>query len=484
MSKLKPFCARLSLSVLMLVVLAGAGCDANAQAPSAAQMPAGSPTNGASAATSFSAASANEVPVHLLVDRSMLIKTVQKLTRIYITDPSILSAYAVSSNQVLVTAKAPGSTSIVIWDQTGDSQSYVVSSDVDINRLNTSIQESLPGQDIRVESDGSRILLSGVVGTSTASDAAAKLASLYSKDIFNALVINSSRIPQIRLKVRVIEVDRSKLTQFGVNIFNGAGNTLAQTSTLQFPSQLTSSAAGASAGSQSGIQTSIGNKSVSFSNPLNFLIYNSSINVGTMLQDLEDKQILQILAEPTLTTVDGQKASFLSGGEFPFPVVQGISGGLTSISIQFRPYGVKLEFTPQVNIDGTIQLTVTPEVSALDYTNAVSIDGYNIPALSTRRAETTVVLKNGQSFAISGLLDRRTTDAYSRTPGIASIPILGELFKSKSIDHSRTDLVVVVTPEVVDPSAKDAQVSEPNLPIPSLGPDSFDNSLPQKKDSK
>jgi pilus assembly protein CpaC len=203
-----------------------------------------------------------------------------------------------------------------------------------------------------------------------------------------------------------------------------------------------------------------------------------------MIQDLENKQVLQILAEPTITALSGQKASFLSGGEFPFPVVQGISGGLTSISVQFRPFGVKLDFTPDVNIDGTIQLNVAPEVSALDYTNAVSIDGYEIPALSTRRAETKVVLKSGQSFAISGLLDRRTTDEYSRTPGISSIPILGELFKSKSIDHSRTDLIVIVTPEIVDPISETVTVSEPKLPVQSLDPDAFDSGIAQPAKSK
>jgi pilus assembly protein CpaC len=198
-----------------------------------------------------------------------------------------------------------------------------------------------------------------------------------------------------------------------------------------------------------------------------------------MLQDLESRQVLQILAEPTITTLSGEKANFLAGGEFPFPVVQGGAGGLTSITIQFRPYGVKLEFLPTVNPDDSIQLKVAPEVSALDYTNAVQISGYTIPAISTRRAETQVVLRSGQSFAISGLLDKRTTDQLGRTPGISNIPVLGALFKSKNINHSTTEILVVVTPELVSPMGAEQTPKEPNLPIPTLDPKEFDQSLPQ-----
>lgn len=427
----------------------------------------------------FSAASPNETLLHVLVNRSLVVDSVQKFTRIYFSDPNIISAYTENPNQVLITAKAPGVSSLVVWDQSGRSQSYIISSDLDVDELKSSLRGKLPGQDIHVVSDGERVLLSGIVDSPSASEAADKLAAFYSKVIVNSIVVNSSRLHQIKLKVRVLEVDRSKLTQLGVNLFSTAGNTLAQTSTMQFPSQLTASKSGSATGTTSGTTTSIGNTLVSAVNPLNLILYNSSINLGAMLQDLEDKQVLQILAEPTLTTLDGEKASFLSGGEFPFPVVQGTSGGLASISVQFRPFGVKLDFTPKMNIDGTIELVVSPEVSALDYSNAVTIGGYEIPALSTRRAETQVVLKSGQSFAISGLLDRRTTDQFSKMPGIASIPILGELFKSKSIDNARTELVVVATPEIIDPASTTASPSEPVFPVPDLIPDTFDNTLHQ-----
>jgi pilus assembly protein CpaC len=179
--------------------------------------------------------------------------------------------------------------------------------------------------------------------------------------------------------------------------------------------------------------------------------------------------------------LSGQKASFLSGGEFPFPVVQGSSGGLTSITIQFRPYGVKLDFTPLVKGDGTIQLKVAPEVSALDYTNAVTISGYTIPALSTRRAETEVELRDGQSFAISGLLDHRTTDIFNKMPGIGDVPVLGQLFHSKSVNHSEVELMVVVTPTIVDPLSDATSPTLPKLPVPLLDPAQFDQKTGKRK---
>jgi pilus assembly protein CpaC len=209
--------------------------------------------------------------------------------------------------------------------------------------------------------------------------------------------------------------------------------------------------------------------------PLNLFLYSASQNVGATIKDLEQKQILQILAEPTLTTLSGNTARFLSGGEFPYPVVEGGGVGTSAaVSITFRPYGVKVEFTPTVTPDGSILLKVDPEVSALDFSNAVTISGFTVPALSTRRADTEVELRNGQSFAVSGLLDHRTTDNFSRIPGIASIPILGELFRSKSEQHSVVELVVIVTATIVDPLSSSGPVVEPKMAVPNLERNVFD----------
>jgi pilus assembly protein CpaC len=402
---------------------------------------------------------------HVLVGHSFFIKTGPRLKRVYISNPSVLTSLTSTPYEVLVTAKAPGVSSLVVWDASGNSTVYTVSADIDTRSLQQALDAVLPKQHIAVSALQDSIGLSGSVATQADADTALKLAQNYTKDIANSLKVVPPRVKQVELKVRFIEVDRVKLAQFGVN-FLSAGNNIASTSTQQFGLTTAATAAGTQA---------------TISNPLNLLLYNQSLNVGVAIQDLEQKQVIQILAEPTITAISGEKASFLSGGEFPFPVVQGGSGSYASVTVQFRPYGVKLDFTPTVNEDGTIRLKVAPEVSALDYTNEVEISGYTIPALSTRRAETDVELQSGQSFAISGLLDHRLTDQFSKMPGIASIPILGNLFRSKNVNRSVVELLVVVTPTVVDPLSAPSVITEPKNALPYIEPEQFDQELNQSK---
>ena len=410
--------------------------------------------------------------LHLVVGRSLFVNTKHRLSRVFVTNPAVLDSYTSSPNQIVLTAKAPGTSNLILWDETGQSQAYFVASDMNIDTLRDSLKEALPAENIDVRQSEGRIILSGTVGTDAAADAAVKLATLYSKDISNSMVVNSAGLKQVKLKVRILEVDRSKISQFAFNFFNQGGNNVVSTTTSQFPSSATVTAG------------SVAAKALSVTDPLNFLLYSSRLNVGATIQDLETMQVLQILAEPTITTMSGQKANFLAGGEFPFPVVQGSTGGQTAISVQFRPYGVKLEFTPVVNLDGSIDLKVAPEVSSLDYANAVTISGYTIPALATRKADTRVVLRSGQSFAITGLLNNQTTDQLAHTPGIASVPILGQLFKSKNINHSRTELLVVVTPTIVDPLTETLVPDEPKPPVPLVDTNAFDQALPKQKVKK
>ena len=416
-----------------------------------------------------------EHSIHVVAGHLLFLNTTVRIRRVYVSNPLVLDSYTVSPTQVVLTAKTPGLTSMVIWDENEQSQVYMVSCDLDVSALQASIRQRFPAETIQVEGSETKAILTGTVSTDLVADDAGKLASLFTKDLANSLVANPAKVKQVQLKVRIVEVDRSRLEQFGINIFNpGGGTTVGGGTTSQFP-VTTSLGSGSGGGSGSSL---VGTNTLSISDPLNFLFYSSRLNLGVTIKDLESKNILQILAEPTITTLSGQKANFLAGGEFPFPVVQGSSGGLTSVTIQFRPYGVKLEFTPIVNIDGTIALKVAPEVSALDYTNAVTISGYTIPALSTRRAETQVVLRDGQSFAISGLLDKRTTDSLGRTPGIASVPILGQLFKSKSVNLSTSELIVIVTPLIVDPLLDHSAPAEPVAVRPFMKSDAFDKSIP------
>ncbi len=423
------------------------------------------------AAATIHRAETDAQTVHVTVGHSFFLDTKSRLRKVYIADPLVLDSITLSPNEIIVTAMTPGLTSLILLDEDGHAQSYVVSSDIDVEGLRAAMLQAMRGDAVSVLGRVGRIVLSGKVTSSADSDAAVKLALLYSKDVANALTVTPVHPKQVRLQVRILEVDRSKALALGINLFNPGGNTsfLASTTTGQFPSSATLS--GASTGSSIGTLTT--------SSALNFMFYSAKLNLGETLQDLQSKQVLQILAEPTITTISGQTANFLSGGQFPFPVVQPGSGaGSTSVvTIQFREYGVKVEFTPVVNDDGTIRMKVAPEVSALDYTNSVTIGGSTIPALSTRKAETEVELRSDQSFAISGLLDQRTTDIMSKTPGAASIPILGNLFKSKNANHSTTELIVVVTPTVVDPLSDTSDPKQPDLPIPTLDTHAFDQSL-------
>ena len=453
-----------------------AACWAQAATPAeVAAVPNVGVTSIPGASASISRVTSGAELLHMVVGHSLFLNTRSRLRRVYVADPNILNSVTLSPNQIVVTAMIPGISSLVLMDEAGLAQSYVVSSDLDVTGLRAAMSEAMHGDAVNIEGSGDRVTLSGTVGSAELADTAVKLAGLYSKQVADALTIAPEHPKQVRLKVRILEVDRTRAQQYGINLFNPGGNTsfLAAATTSQYPSTatLSQSAPGANAIGQ-----------LTTSNPLNFMLYSSKLNLGTTIQDLESKQILQILAEPTITTISGQKADFLSGGEFPFPMVQpGGTGSAPVVTIQFRQYGVKLEFTPIVNDDGTIRLTVAPEVSSLDYTNSVTIGGFTVPALSTRKAETQVELRSDQSFAISGLLDQRTTDLLSKTPGVASIPILGALFKSKNVNHSTTELVVIVTPTLVDPLSEAEEPAQPEMPIPILNKGSFDKSLGKDK---
>ena len=415
----------------------------------------------------FNSETPSNTVTHMISGHSIFIDTKHRLAKVYVTNPEVLDSYTSSPNQVVLTAKKPGMSTLVLWDETGEAKTYQVSSDLNAEMLSDSIKKLMPDADIHVQSNENRVILTGTVGSVAHGEQVAKMAAIYTKDVMNSMVVNSSTTKQVKLEVRIVEVDRSKMSSFAFNFFSAGGNNLASTTTNQYGSTLSVTQGGTTGGKQ-----------VTLGNPLNFSLYSSRLNIGATLQDLATMQVLQILAEPTIVAISGEKGSFLAGGEFPFPVVQSSTTG-TAISIQFRSYGVKLDFTPFVNPDGTVELKVAPEVSALDYANAVNIAGYTIPAISTRRAETDVVVANGQTFAISGLLDRRTTDLYSKTPGIASVPILGQLFKSKGVTHADSELIVIVTPTIVDIHSSNIR-PEATPVIPFLDRKDFDNTVPGK----
>jgi len=409
--------------------------------------------------------SADPLTVHLIVGRALFLNSADKLRRVYVSNPAVLDAMTASLFEVVITAKAAGSSSLVLWTVGGQAQVYTVLADVDVSGLRESLDQALPGAHVEVAVQQGRIHLTGVVDSDAASEEAARLAGIYSKEVVNSLVVDPRHLPQVELQVRIAEIDRSKLTEFGINLFSLGKNSGAIT-TGQF--------------SPPSYQTQNGSNTAIISDYLNLFYFNFEHGLGTTIRDLQTKGVLQILAEPNLMTVHGKTARFLAGGQFPYPIVQpGGAGSVPTVTVQFQPYGVKLEFTPFVNSDGTIRLKVAPEVSALDYTNQVVIAGYVLPALSTRRAETEVELKDGES---SGILDNRTTDSLSKVPGIADVPVLGQLFRSKNLNRSTMELVVIVTPRIIDPlhPAEADAPSTPAMAVPFLQQQTFDRNLPKK----
>jgi len=440
------------------------------QPPAQQEPPAQEPTQQgrpAQAQTQQGTAPSEGQTLHVLVGKSVVVNVQAPLARVLSSNPAAVETIATSPTQVVVEGKSAGSSSLILWDQSGNSQMLDVVVDVDVTGLRSAIDRGYPNQHINVEADGGRLILSGVVSDSRAVDDLTKMASFYSPTVVNSLSLVASHDPQILLEVRFAEVDRTRIDQLGFNILStGATNTLGTISTQQF-------GAPTLGGTITGSKGSLG-----ISNVLNIFLFRPDLDLAATIQDLQQRSVLQILAQPNLLAMNGQKASFLSGGEFPFPVVQG-GAAAGAVTIQFRPFGVRLDFLGTIDLEqNVVRLHVAPEVSTLDFTNAVSISGFVVPALSTRRAETEIELKDGQSFGIAGLVDRREQAQFSKIPGIGDIPVLGQLFRSKSVNRSNSELLVLVTPHIVDPLHKEtAKPTGPTGPLPVVENQKFDKNL-------
>jgi pilus assembly protein CpaC len=401
--------------------------------------------------------------LHLLVGRSLVITSPSKIKRVSLADPSIAEAIVVSPFQVLLNGKAPGGVSLLLWDEQDQSQAFEVSVDIDILGLSQKIHEVFPTEPVQVDTSRDIVILSGHVSSPAVADKILEVVKSASPKVTNLMEVPPTPTGEILLEVKFADVNRTLETQLGINILSlpGAKN-IGTISTQQFsPPQLVSPSTGTGS---SGATSAIG-----LSNLLNIFIFRPDIDFAATIQALEQNNVLQILAEPNLMTESGKEASFLAGGEFPFPILQGTTGsGFAGITIQFKEFGVRLNFTPTLTPDGMIHLKVKPEVSSLDFTNALTIEGFLIPALTTNRAESDVQLRDGQSFAIAGLLDNRVTDQFDKIPWIGDVPILGKLFQSRSVTKSKNELLIVVTPRIVHPS--DSVLPTPAMPKAFLGP--------------
>jgi pilus assembly protein CpaC len=425
--------------------------------------------------------------LHLLVGRSLIITSPGRIKRVSVADPSIAEAIVVTPYQILLNGKAPGGVSLLIWDENDQSQAFEVSVDIDVLSLSEKIHEVFPSEPVVVESSKDAVMLSGKISSAAVADKILEVVKNATPKVTSLMQVPPPLTGEILLEVKFAEVDKSALQQLGVNLLFPGGSTLGAVSTQQFSPPIIQGQIGTLGGGASTSTPTTGTGTTTttsttfgLSNLLNIFLYNPSLNVGATIQALQTNDVLQILAEPNVLTVSGKEASFLAGGEFPYPVVQSTGGGtFPTISIQFKEFGVKLNFTPTIMPDGSIHLKVTPEVSALDFTNALVISGFTIPALSTRRVTSEMDLQDGQSFAIAGLMDNRVTEQFSKIPWIGDVPVLGKLFQSRSLQKTKDELLVVVTPRIVHPLAANQVPPGPTFPVSFLpGPTTPQTFLP------
>ncbi len=400
--------------------------------------------------------------VRLLVGRSTLLDVGAPITRVSLTSPDIADAIVTTPEQLLINGKAPGTISMFVWERAGSIRRYEIVVQRDLARLDTQLKQLFPGESIDAYSNGKDIVLAGLVTSKEIADHAADVAAGYvdKHDQIVSLirVQEPERSNQVLLHVRFAEVSRNALTELGASFFTGANgykNVVGRTTTQQF-SAPTFDNNGPS-----------GNELV-FNDYLNLFLFDMKHQLGTVIHALQSKGLFQSLAEPNLVAESGKEASFLAGGEIPIPIAQPTGGGVT-VSVQYKEFGIRLNFTPIVNGD-RVHLKVRPEVSSLDFANGVVLQGFRIPALTTRRAETELELMDGQTFAIAGLLNNTVSSTMQKIPGIGDIPILGLLFRSKSAQKDRTELVVMITPQILPRNSSGVTTTLPRIPERFLPP--------------
>ncbi len=458
----------------VVLLLASAAATSQDQSNPPASEPSAAPSP-AAAAQAPQAEAQGAAPLRVMVGKSLLINTTERLRRVSVTDDAIADALVVTPTQILVHGRSAGEVSLLIWDELERSRSFDLRVDVDVSAAAEEERRVFPDEQISVSPSRSAIVLSGHVSTEDVAQRAGKIAEAYSKNVVNVLTFGPVGAQEVLLEVKFAEVDRSAITQLGINIFNlGQGNTVALSQTGQFGSLQVHNTATTTTtqGTTSTTTTTSTPPTVTISDFLNLFITRTDVPIGAVIKALQQQNLLQILAEPNLIAVNGKEASFLAGGEFPFPIVQP-GQGFTAVTIQFKEFGVQLKFTPVIMPNGNIHLKVAPSVSTLDFANALTISGFTVPALSTRKAETEFELQDGQSFVIAGLMDSRVTDLYNKMPGLGDIPILGTFFKSKSAQRSKSELVVLCTARRVSPSTQPAPL--PSYPKPFLDKDKFDH---------
>ena len=386
--------------------------------------------------------------ISLMVGKSLVIESPKALKRVSLAAPAFADAIVLTPRQINLTGKVPGLTNLILWEDDNTFSTYDLEVYPDIVRLKEKLHEILPQEEnIKVSSSNDAIALSGTVSNAANLSRALAIAGPFGK-VVNLLEVGG--VQQVMLEVRISEIQKSLLRRLGFNFSyvsaNGRQiglsllNNLVKLPADGFPA-----------------------KPLVVSDNIN-AIYQFSSNGASwtsFVDALKGEGLLTVLAEPTLTTLSGQTASFNAGGELPIPE----ASGLGTTSIKYKKFGVGLSFTPTVQSDGKISMQVAPRVSELDFSNAVVQQGFVIPAFTEREVSTVVELGDGQSFAVAGLLNENITETVNKFPILGDIPILGALFRSSSFKRNETELVVIVTPHLVKP----LDMSKQTLPTDKLG---------------
>lgn len=379
--------------------------------------------------------------LHITAGKSLILDFPQGLRRVSVGNPEVLDAVVLSPREVLLNGKTPGVTSLILSGG-GTNRLYDVVVSVDVHLLRNRLAALFPQEPIEVSVDRDLVVLSGPVNDPYVAERALVVARSYAADstkVVNGFQLDDTR--QILLQVRIAEVNRQELLEWGIKAtridpFNIRGDTEGH---IGF---------GRPGGATGAFLNDPVGPDQFFSDALNLYFFEPDAAVGVFVRALKEKGLLQMLAEPNLVAGNGQEASFLVGGEFPYPVVEG-TATTRNVTIVFKEFGIRLRFRPVMLGEGLINLEVEPEVSQLDFANGLNFEGFLIPALSTRRAKTSVQLREGQTFSIAGLISHETAEVVSKLPILGDIPILGLLFKSKNFRERQTELVVLITPNIV-----------------------------------
>ncbi len=376
--------------------------------------------------------------ITIRVNKSRVLNTKTRNVTVGIGQPDTVTANVVSPTEIILTAKKPGATALLLRDENGRSETIDVVVTADLSLLQEQLKKMFPDSQIEARSMSGAIALTGRVPSLIVAQQAVEMAKAYAPSVLNFLEVSGGQ--QIMLQVRFAEVSRSATSNLGFNAFGTDGRFRGGVNNGPGGAPLGALATGAATAAVDPAANVFGAAQI------------GQTSLEFFIQALRRNNLLRVLAEPNLVAMSGEQASFLAGGEFPVPVPQsgGAGGGGTAITVEYKQFGIRLNFVPTVLGDGRIRLKVKPEVSDLDFTRSVSFNGFVIPSLTKRTLETTVELAEGQAFAVAGLLNTRVTANKDVTPLLGDIPILGALFRSVRYERNETELVVLVTPRLVE----------------------------------